>query len=48
MAHVDVEGAHDNPNPFNSADFFPRYYFDLDRAKAEMEDLFRKRDYHPE
>jgi len=51
QAHVDVPGFPcgypTNPSPFDSADGFLRYYFDLDRAKAEIEDMFRFRGYVP-
>ena len=36
-----------NPNPVDAADGFPRYYFKLDRAKAEMEDFMDERKYTP-
>ena len=45
QAHVLCPGHPVNPNPFDAADKFPRYYFNLDRAKAEMEDLFLVRNY---
>jgi hypothetical protein len=30
---------------FDHQDGFPRYYFDLDRAKLEMEDMLKKRGF---
>lgn len=45
--HVLDEGFPTNPNPFDGSDMFPRLFFDLDRAKAEMEDLLKCRKYHP-
>ena len=45
QAHIDCPGFPTNPKPFDAADAFPRYYFNLERAKAEMEDLFRVRHY---
>ena len=46
-AHMDCPGFPTNPNPFDAADGFPRLYFSLERAKAEMEDLFNFRGYTP-
>jgi len=46
-AHIDCPGFPENPKPFDSADMFPRYFFSLERAKAEMEDLFNFRGYEP-
>lgn len=47
QAYMCCRGFPTNPNPFDDADGFPRYYFDLDRAKAEIEDLLNFRGYHP-
>ena len=47
QAYIDCPGFPTNPNPFDAQDGFPRYYFSLERAKAEMEDLFRFRHYEP-
>lgn len=41
------EGFPVNPNPFDGCDGFPRYFFNIDRAKAEMEDLLKERKYTP-
>lgn len=46
-AHADCPGYPTNPNPIDGADGFPRYYFDLDHAKAEIEAFFRVRHYEP-
>lgn len=45
---VDVfcHGFPTNPNPFDSADGFPRYFFSLERAKSEIEDLISFRSMH--
>ncbi len=46
-AHIDCPGFPTNPKPFDGHDGFPRYYFDLGRAKREMEALFNFRGYEP-
>ena len=45
--HVICPGFPINPNPIDAADMFPRYFFSLDRAKAEMEDWMEEREYTP-
>jgi len=45
--HVMDAGFPVNPNPVDHADMFPRLFFDLDRAKAEMEDWLDARKYTP-
>lgn len=45
--HVVDPGFPTNPNPFDAADMFPRLFFDLARAKLEMEALFDQRGYNP-
>lgn len=47
QAHMLDDGYPHNQNPFDAADGFPRYYFDLDRAKAEIEALFSFRKMEP-
>lgn len=51
LAHVDCpeypHGFPINPKPFDHADAYPRYYFDLQRAIQETEAMFRKRGYEP-
>jgi len=47
IAYVDCPGFPQNPNPIDIADGFPRYYFDIDRAKAEIEAFFNVRGYIP-
>ena len=36
-----------NPSPVDTADMFPRLFFSLDRAKAEMEEWMTVRKYTP-
>lgn len=47
IAYIIDRGYPTNPNPFDASDAFPRYYFDLRRAQAEIEALFNKRGYSP-
>lgn len=47
IAYVIDRGYPTNPSPFDASDAFPRYYFDLRRAQAEIEALFNKRGYNP-
>lgn len=44
---VQCPGFPKNPNPIDSADCFPRYFFSIDRAMAEMEDFMNERKYTP-
>ncbi len=41
------EGYPTNPNPLDGSDFFPRHFFNLERAKLEMEDWMEERKYTP-
>lgn len=45
--HVQDAGFPTNSNPVDFADMFPRLFFSLDRAKAEMEDWLDARNYTP-
>jgi hypothetical protein len=45
--HVLDAGHPTNPNPVDFADMFPRLFFSLERAKAEMEDWMDARNYIP-
>jgi len=45
--HVVDKGYPTNPNPLDHADMFPRLFFSLDRAKAEIEDWMEARHYTP-
>ena len=45
--HVIDQGFPTNPNPVDHADMFPRFFFSLERAKAEMEDWMDARRYTP-
>ena len=43
--HVLCNGYPTNPNPVDGCDMFPRLFFSLDRAKAEMEAFMNARGY---
>jgi len=45
--HVVDPGLPTNPSPIDFADRFPRLFFSLERAKAEMEDWMNARKYTP-
>lgn len=45
--HIVDEGFPTNPSPIDHADMFPRLFFSLERAKAEMEDWMNERNYTP-
>ena len=45
--HVIDQGFPTNPNPIDHHDMFPRLFFSLERAKAEMEDWMDARKYTP-
>lgn len=45
--HIMDAGFPTNPKPVDFADRFPRLFFSLERAKAEMEDWLNVREYTP-
>lgn len=47
LAYADCKGYPVNKNPIDNQDGFPRYYFDLERAKLEIEAFLSKRKYTP-